>query len=163
MIARALRVRLLILTLLLALSSETYSAAPSATTQEPQAAGDSIPHDAVLEAQAKEIASQLRCPTCRALSIQDSPSDMARQMRGVIREKLREGMTPDQVDAYFVDRYGEWILLNPRAAGINWMVWLLPIFLIAGGLIFVLTTAFRWVKKGRDREAALLNEPDSIG
>jgi len=111
--------------------------------------------DAELEARVREIASTLRCPTCRALSVQDSPSGMAEEMRGLIREQLRAGRTPDEVKAYFVERYGEWILLKPKAEGFNWTVWLLPVFVLAGGLIFVVLTARRWVQQGQARAAAL--------
>lgn len=120
-------------------------------------AAGAVQDDAELEARTREIASRLRCPTCRALSVQDSPSGMAQQMQNLIREKLREGATADEVYAYFVDRYGEWILLAPEPAGFNWTVWLLPVFLMAAGLAFVLLTARRWVRQGREREAALID------
>jgi cytochrome c-type biogenesis protein CcmH len=109
--------------------------------------------DPELEAQTRE---KLRCPTCRALSVQDSPSGMAQEMRSLIREQLRAGKTPDEVTAYFVERYGEWILLEPKAEGFNWAVWLLPVFLLLGGLVFVLVTARRWVEQGQARAAAIV-------
>jgi cytochrome c-type biogenesis protein CcmH len=112
--------------------------------------------DPELEAQTRELAAKLRCPTCRALSVQDSPSGMAQEMRSLIREQLRAGKTPDEVTAYFVERYGEWILLEPKAEGFNWAVWLLPVFLLLGGLVFVLVTARRWVEQGQARAAAIV-------
>ncbi len=115
--------------------------------------------DPELEARVEEISSQLRCPTCRALSVDDSPSGMAQEMRELIREQLKAGKTPEEVTAYFVDRYGEWILLKPAAKGFNWTVWLLPIALLAGGFLFVFVTARRWVQQGQARAAAL-TEPD---
>ena len=114
--------------------------------------------DPELEAQVREVAAKLRCPTCRALSVQDSPSGMAQEMRDLIREQLRAGKTPDEVAAYFVDRYGEWILLKPKAEGFNWTVWLLPVLMLAGGLFFVFMTARRWVEQGQAR--ATLVEDD---
>jgi cytochrome c-type biogenesis protein CcmH len=116
--------------------------------------------DPELEANVRKIASNLRCPTCRALSVQDSPSGMAQEMRDLVREKLREGMTEDEIYVYFVDRYGEWILLKPKASGFNWTVWLLPVLMLAIGLAFVLTTARRWVRQGQEREATLLDEQE---
>lgn len=145
--------RLALTALALALSL----AALAAGAVRPQEAGQaSAADDSVLEAQMREIASQLRCPTCRNLSVLDSPSEMAQQMRNLVRERLRAGMTPEEVTAYFVDRYGEWILLKPKASGLNWMVWLLPLLLLGGGAAFVGLTVRRWVKRGREREAALL-------
>ncbi len=130
------------------------SAAPAlASTAEPASA--QAADDPVLEAQVREIAARLRCPTCRALSVQDSPSGMAQEMRKLIREQLRAGKTPEEVTAYFVDRYGEWILLKPKAEGFNWTVWLLPVLMLAGGLLFVLLTARRWVQQGQARARAL--------
>ena len=64
-------------------------------------------------AQSREIAAQLRCVVCQSLSVADSPSETAHQMRGVIRERFAAGETPEQVKAYFVDKYGLWILLEP--------------------------------------------------
>lgn len=112
--------------------------------------------DPELEARVREIASQLRCPTCRSLSVNDSPSDMALEMRDLIREQLRAGKSREEVTAYFVDRYGEWILLKPKARGLNWAVWILPVVLVFGGLAFVLLTARRWVERGKE-EATLID------
>ena len=116
--------------------------------------------DSALEAQVEALARELRCPTCRALSIEDSPSGMAQEMRDLIREQLKAGKTPEQVKAYFVERYGEWILLKPKATGFNWTVWLLPIALLAGGLTFVLFTARRWVQQGEARAQAIADSSD---
>ena len=70
------------------------------------------PPGSVNEDTVREIAAQLRCVVCQNLSVADSPSEMANQMRGIIRERLQAGDTPEQVVAYFVDKYGEWILLS---------------------------------------------------
>lgn len=130
-------------------------------SSEPQTA-QAVTEDPQLEAQVREIAATLRCPTCRALSVQDSPSGMAQEMRGLIREQLRAGKTPEEITAYFVDRYGEWILLKPKAQGFNWTVWLLPVLMIAGGLIFVFLTARRWVAQGQARAQALSETADPV-
>lgn len=71
--------------------------------------------DPVLEARTNAVAAQLRCPVCQGVSIQDSPAELAQQMRDLVREQLRTGKSPDEVKAYFVSKYGEWILLQPRA------------------------------------------------
>ncbi len=56
----------------------------------------------------QKIAAQLRCVVCQSLSVADSPSETAQQMRGVIRDRLAAGETPEQIKAYFVDKYGLW-------------------------------------------------------
>ena len=131
--------------------------APQEGVQEPAVVEAGI-EDPVLEAQVRELASKLRCPTCRALSVQDSPSGMAQEMRVLVREQLKSGKTPAEVEEYFVERYGEWILLKPTASGFNWTVWLLPVLMLAGGLFFVFLTARRWVDKGQARAAHLEGE-----
>ena len=90
------------------------------------------------------IASQLRCVVCQNLSVADSPSEMAHQMRDLIRERLAAGDRPDAVKAYFVQRYGEWVLLAPPARGLNLVLWLAPFGAVAGGFILVLTLVRRW-------------------
>jgi cytochrome c-type biogenesis protein CcmH len=90
------------------------------------------------------IASQLRCVVCQNLSVADSPSEMARQMRDLIRERLAAGDRPDAVKAYFVQRYGEWVLLAPPARGLNLVLWLAPFGAVAGGFVLVLTLVRRW-------------------
>jgi cytochrome c-type biogenesis protein CcmH len=90
------------------------------------------------------IASQLRCVVCQNLSVADSPSEMAHQMRDLIRERLAAGDRPDEVMAYFVQRYGEWVLLAPPARGLNLLLWLAPFGAVAGGLAVVLTLTRRW-------------------
>ena len=149
----------------LALGVLAIAAAPAAlSTQEPASSGAVVDEftqeDAELEARMREIAAELRCPTCRSLSVYDSPSDLAREMRELIREQLRAGKSREEITAYFVDRYGEWILLKPKARGFNWMVWLLPLVVVIGGFLFVLHTARRWVQRGRE-EAALIDNVDS--
>jgi cytochrome c-type biogenesis protein CcmH len=94
--------------------------------------------DSAIEAMTTALASELRCPVCQGNSIQDSPSELAQQMRDVIRDQLRAGRTPDEVRAYFVDKYGEWILLTPKATGFNLVVYLVPlvVILVGGGIVW---------------------------
>ena len=93
------------------------------------------------------IAARLRCVVCQNLSVADSPSDMARQMRDLIRERLAAGDTPAQVETYFVQRYGEWVLLAPRPHGLNLLLWLAPFAAVAGGLALVLSLVHRWRRR----------------
>jgi cytochrome c-type biogenesis protein CcmH len=100
--------------------------------------------DSALEARTTAVASTLRCPVCQGESIQDSPSELAKQMRAVVRDRLRSGETPDQVKAYFVSRYGEWILLEPTMTGLNILLYVLPVVLVIGGLALVAFLVRRW-------------------
>lgn len=100
--------------------------------------------DSALEARTTAVASTLRCPVCQGESIQDSPSELARQMRAVVRDRLRAGNTPDEVKAYFVSKYGEWILLEPTMKGLNVLLYVLPVLLVVGGLALVAVLVRRW-------------------
>jgi cytochrome c-type biogenesis protein CcmH len=88
------------------------------------------------------IASDLRCPVCANLSVADSPSLIAREMRTTIAEQLRAGATPDEVKSYFVRRYGRWIVLSPDTSGLGLVAWIFPaVALVVGAGL--LTTRLR--------------------
>lgn len=105
------------------------------------------------EAVVQEIGSGLRCVVCQNLSVADSPSEMANQMRGVIRERLAAGDTPEQVVHYFVDKYGEWILLSPAPHGFNLLVWIAPALAVLVGLAAVALVLRRWTRPRAIRPA----------
>lgn len=102
--------------------------------------------DAVLERRTSEVASELRCPVCQGVSVEDSPTELARQMRDVVREQLAAGRSPDEVRAYFVDKYGEWILLKPKASGFNLVVYVLPWLVVLAGIFVVIFAVRRWTR-----------------
>ena len=104
-----------------------------------------------LEEQAQGLAAELRCPVCQNLSVADSPSEMANQMRDLVREKLENGESADQIRAYFVSRYGEWILLAPKRQGFNWVAWLLPFVAILAGAGAIGWVVRRGTARGRSR------------
>jgi cytochrome c-type biogenesis protein CcmH len=97
----------------------------------------------------QKIAAQLRCVVCQSLSVADSPSETAQQMRGVIREQLAAGRTPEQIKAYFVDKYGLWILLEPPRQGFSLLVWVVPYVGLLGGLVLVGLVVRRWSRRPR--------------
>ena len=84
---------------------------------------DEMLADPALEARAREISKGLRCLVCQNENIDDSNASLARDLRILVRERLTEGDTDDQVRAYLVDRYGEYVLLNPTARGANLLLW----------------------------------------
>jgi len=105
---------------------------------------DAQQNDAQLEALTKSVASQLRCPVCQGLSIQDSPSELSQQMRTVVKEQLATGKSPQEVKDYFISKYGEWILLEPQAHGFNVLVYALPALLVIGGAVFLVIIVKKW-------------------
>ncbi|MBI3636599.1 MAG: cytochrome c-type biogenesis protein CcmH [Candidatus Rokubacteria bacterium] len=106
---------------------------------------------AVGEDDVHAVAAQLRCVVCQNLSVADSPSEMAAQMRAVVRERLASGERPEQVVQYFVDKYGEWILLAPRRQGFNWLVWGFPVAAVVVGLTAVALVLRRWTRRAPPR------------
>jgi cytochrome c-type biogenesis protein CcmH len=96
-----------------------------------------------------EIANQLRCVVCQNLSVADSPSEMALQMRSVIKERLAAGDSPDQVVRYFVDKYGDWILLSPPRHGFSLLVWIFPFVAVIVGIVIVAFALRRWTRRAR--------------
>lgn len=116
--------------------------------------------EAELDAMTARIGNTLRCPTCRQQSVTESPSRISRAMQGVIRNMLVEGKTPDEIEAYFLEAYGPWILLKPKAEGVNLLVYLLPVaaFLL-GGVLF-----FGRLRRGRARnQVTAAEDPVSSG
>lgn len=126
-----------------------------------------ITNDSILEQRTKEVSSHLRCPVCQGLSIQDSPSELSQQMKSVVRDMLREGKSEEEVKAYFVSKYGEWILLEPKPAGMNLAVYLAPFVLLLGGGALIVVMVRKWTKApptsapSSDDEAEALQESHS--
>nr|WP_277346094.1 cytochrome c-type biogenesis protein [Sneathiella chinensis] len=90
--------------------------------------------DPAEETRAREISEGIRCLVCQNQSIMDSNADLARDLRGVVRERVAAGDTDDQVRDYLVVRYGDWVLLNPPFKMKTALLWVGPavIFLLGG-------------------------------
>lgn len=91
--------------------------------------------------QARRIAAELRCPDCQALSVAESETAAAAAIRRQIVEQLAAGQSPDQIRAYFVARYGEWILLAPPSP----FAWWIP----AAALVVGVGVLACWLRRGR--------------
>jgi cytochrome c-type biogenesis protein CcmH len=134
--------------LVLAVATPAALAASGASFEAAQAAVDPVQ-----EEQVRRLAAELRCPVCQGLSIQDSPTELSNEMKAVIRDQLALGKTPDEVKAYFVSKYGEWILLEPKPSGFNLAVYLLPVFGLLGGGAFVAFFVRRMVRPAAAEDA----------
>ena len=84
-----------------------------------------------------KITKNLRCLICQGQSVYDSDSEFANSLKLMVDKKLSEGLSEKQIYSYFEDKYGEWILYNPRLSKNTYILWLMPIilFLIGGAII----------------------------
>ena len=96
---------------------------------------EEILDDPVLEARARELSAELRCLVCQNQSIDDSDAALAKDLRVLVRERLVEGDTNQEVLDFVVDRYGEFVLLRPALSVQNAILWATPaIVLLLGGI-----------------------------
>ncbi len=106
---------------------------------------DEVLDDPGLETRARELSRGLRCVVCRNESIDESNADIAREMRLLVRERLVAGDADAAVLAAMVDRYGEYVLLDPVGGGANLILWGAPLalLLLGGGVAAVTVTRRR--------------------
>lgn len=112
---------------------------------------DEVLEDPALEARAREISAELRCVVCRGENIDESNASIARDLRLLVRERLLEGETNEEVIDFVVARYGEYVLMKPTADGANVLLWW------AGPALFVIAAMGAGVylrRRSRGAEAA---------
>jgi cytochrome c-type biogenesis protein CcmH len=112
----------------------TALASPVAAVQP-----DEVLADPALEARARALSKELRCLVCRNESIDESHAPLARDLRLLLRERLVAGDSDAEAMAFIVDRFGEYVLLNPTTTGTNLILWVAgPAMLLGGGAIAAL-------------------------
>jgi cytochrome c-type biogenesis protein CcmH len=100
---------------------------------------DEIMTDPRLEARARALSAQLRCLVCQNESIDESHADLARDLRVLVRERLQAGDSDNQIRAFLVRRYGDFILLKPPFKLETWLLRGAPfLVLLAGGCIILI-------------------------
>lgn len=116
------------------------------------------------EERGRRLDAELRCPVCQGVSIADSPSPLAAQMRSLVRERIAGGATDEEVRAVFVERYGRWILLSPTTSGPDIVLWLAPGFVILTGsaVLVVLRRRRSEQVSGSDRAAVPARPPSTM-
>jgi cytochrome c-type biogenesis protein CcmH len=90
--------------------------------------------DPALEARARELSKGLRCLVCQNQSIDDSDADLARDLRVLVRERLKAGDSDEEVIAYVVSRYGDFVLLNPPMKLKTYALWFGPALILLSGV-----------------------------
>jgi cytochrome c-type biogenesis protein CcmH len=139
----------------------------------PQAfAGEAVPvaEDAVLEKRVMEVSGELRCLVCQNQTIADSHADLAIDLRNQVREKLRAGMSEQEIVDFMVTRYGDFVLYRPQVKSATWILWFGPFVLLVlamGVLIFKLKSRKRMAEAASGlsvdehaRAASLFSEAD---
>ncbi|HWP27000.1 MAG TPA: cytochrome c-type biogenesis protein [Xanthobacteraceae bacterium] len=96
---------------------------------------DEILADPALEARARALSRELRCMVCQNQSIDDSDAPLARDLRLIVRERLKAGDTDAQILDLLTSRYGEFVLLRPRFAWHNALLWFAPLIVLALGAV----------------------------
>jgi len=119
---------------------------------------DEILDDPVLEARARAISRQLRCVVCQSENIDDSNAPLAKDMRLLVRERLQEGGTDQEVLDFFVERYGAYVLLKPPLQKNTIILWVAPLgfLVVAGCAVFLIfrqreKTALRPLSKEQEQ------------
>jgi cytochrome c-type biogenesis protein CcmH len=110
----------------------------------------------------RAVAVTLRCPVCQNLSVADSPSRLAQEMRRTIARDLQAGSTPEEIRRSFARGYGQWILESPPKRGIDLVAWVTPALLVLGGLAAAAWMVWRWSGHGLGggTSAGAANEPE---
>jgi cytochrome c-type biogenesis protein CcmH len=96
---------------------------------------DEVLKDPFLEARARELSKDIRCLVCQNQSIDDSNADLARDLRVLVRERLTQGESNDQVMDYLVKRYGDFVLLRPPVKASTYLLWYGPIIIFIMGAL----------------------------
>ena len=107
---------------------------------------DEVLDDPALEERARDISAGLRCLVCQNQSIDDSDAELAKDLRVLVRQRLVEGDSDDEVVGYIVSRYGEFVLLKPRMSVQTLLLWATPAVVLLAGLAYLFFNAGRGVK-----------------
>ena len=107
--------------------------------------------------QVLDIAVKLRCAVCQSQSVGESDSELAVEMKAIIGEQLNAGQTEHQIIDYFVQRYGDYILMKPRSDGVGRALWLTPL-----AALLVLMLVVGWQIRLRARSADAIDQIDQV-
>jgi cytochrome c-type biogenesis protein CcmH len=135
----------LVATALIIFASTAYAVQP-----------DEIMANPVQESRARELSRELRCMVCQNQSIDDSDAPLARDLRLLVRERITSGDSNSQVIEFLVARYGDFVLLKPRFAGVTLLLWFLPPLVLSGGGLAL------WLSSRRHLRLSDRSSPDPL-
>jgi cytochrome c-type biogenesis protein CcmH len=113
------------------------------------------PTPEISDDQVNEIAKQMYCPVCENVPLDVCPTQACHQWRELIRQKLGEGWSEVQIKAYFAEQYGDRVLAEPPARGLNWMFYVLPPLVFVLGAVFTVRLMRSWKTAPRAAEENL--------
>ncbi len=113
---------------------------------------DEILPDAAMEQRARELSAGLRCLVCQNQSIDDSHAPLARDLRLLVRERIKAGDSNTAVLDFVVARYGDFVLLKPPMRGSTLILWLTPVVVLIGGILLARAARRSTVKSSSDQE-----------
>ena len=108
---------------------------------------EEILSNSTFENRARNLSKSIRCLVCQNQTIDDSDSELAKDLRSIIRTKIVQGETDDEINKFLVDRYGNFILMNPPINKQTIMLWLSPLALALLGIVIIY---FSFRKKNND-------------
>ena len=123
---------------------------------------DEILPDGALEARARAISSGLRCLVCQNQSIDDSNAPLARDLRLLVRERLKAGDSDAQVMRFVEDRYGEFVLLRPEFNAHTVLLWLAPLIVLLGAIWIGLRALARRAPQTAGASSLTLDEEEKL-
>ncbi len=130
-----------LLLLLLMVTAGLFLLPGTSVAQEPTPSDDEV----------NAIAKKLYCPVCENVPLDECGTKACEQWRGVIRDKLSEGWTEEEIKAYFVEQYGDRVLAEPPKRGFNWLVYAVPPILFLAGAYML----YRGIKNWRTKDDEL--------
>lgn len=131
-----------------ALAVLLLTGAAAATKMDPPPPSGNAPGMSALEVRLKHLESELRCLVCQNQTLADSNADLAADLRHEVRELALAGKSDDEIRAYLVARYGDFVLFSPPLKPVTWLLWFGPFaLLLLGGAVW-------WVVLRRRERAA---------
>ncbi len=125
-----------------------------AEAQSPDAESEAPQLPTYVEEEAQGIDRMLMCPVCSGTTIEQSRAAIAQQMKSLVREKLSQGSSRQEILDFFVDRYGTEILAAPPKSGVNLVAWVVPVFgvlgALAAGLMVIRSMTRQGAREGGD-------------
>lgn len=121
---------------------------------------DELLEDPHLEARARALSIDIRCLVCQNQSIDDSDADLAKDLRKLVRKKLKEGASDEDIRKYLVARYGEFVLLRPRIKSDTYILWFGPVIILLAGIIGIFIFFLRHSKNNSIQPSLILSEDE---